>query len=436
MQTADKGLRRYLQRHLEVGLPEPPPQQRRWHNVLVIPAYREHEILLKRLAQLPRAEDKSNLVILVLNRPASDPDEQANSSLRSALSRLPVTSRQPTLRRLNDHSEIVVYDMELTVGETATSQGVGLARKTGCDIALCWIAAGAIDADWIYSSDADALLPRDYFNKLAACDPQAIAAVMPFHHVPGADETCNLATALYELRMHHYVLGLEYANSPYAHHSLGSCLAVRASAYAKVHGFPRRSGAEDFYLLNKVSKLGPVARPGGTPLLLQSRYSERVPFGTGPAVARIAQASEPKETKLFYQHACFEALRVMLAAVPGLRNPPSVKLATLLESHGLERSLAIASAEAMTHMDLEAALQHCRRQGKSEGQFQRQFHQWFDGFRTLKFIHAIRDAGWPEVSLSSPDGPAPPIWPAASGLEDEVQDRRTIAARHWGWGEA
>ena len=436
MQAADKVLRRYLQRHLEAGLPAPPPQQRRWHNVLVIPAYREHETLLERLAQLPGAANNANLVILVLNRPDSDPDQQANNELRSALARLPVTSPQPTLRRLNDHNEIVVHDMELTVGATASSQGVGLARKTGCDIAFCWMLAGTIDGDWIYSSDADAVLPRDYFNKLTLCEPLAIAAVMPFRHVAGPDQACNLATALYELRMHHYVLGLEYANSPYAHHSLGSCLAIRASAYAKVHGFPRRSGAEDFYLLNKVSKLGPVARPGGEPVLLQSRYSERVPFGTGPAVAKIAQAPEPREAKLFYQQACFQALRAMLAAVPGLRKPPSVELAVQLESHGLERSLAIASAAAMTHMKLEAALQHCRRQGKSDGQFQRQFHQWFDGFRTLKFVHAIRDAGWPEVSLSSPDGPAPPIWPASSGLEDEVEGRRAVAARHWGWDQA
>ena len=77
------------------------------------------------------------------------------------------------------------------------------------------------------------------------------------------DQFCNTATALYELRLHHYVLGLEYAGSPYAYHTLGSCLAVKADAYAQVRGFPKRAGAEDFYLLNKLAKLGAMPRLQG-----------------------------------------------------------------------------------------------------------------------------------------------------------------------------
>jgi hypothetical protein len=36
------------------------------------------------------------------------------------------------------------------------------------------------------------------------------------------------------------------------------------------------------------------------------------------------------------------------------------------------------------------ALRHCHRQASSEGAFAVQLHTWFDGFRTLKFVHYMR----------------------------------------------
>ena len=69
---------------------------------------------------------------------------------------------------------------------------------------------------------------------------------------------------------------------------------------------------------------------------------------------------------------------------------------------GLDTDLALASSAVLHSMGLDHALAHCRRQGKSPEQFLRQFHQWFDGFRTLKFIHALRDAGLPEQASFKP----------------------------------
>ncbi len=200
---------------------------------------------------------------------------------------------------------------------------------------------------------------------------------------------------------------------PYAYHTLGSCLAVRASAYAHVRGFPKRAGAEDFYLLNKLAKLGPIARLSGSSIELQSRRSSRVPFGTGPAVEPSSQAAQPRETALFYHPCCFDALRALLAGLPELAHAPEQDMAQLLVRQGLDESLAEQARLALAAQGLQSALAHCQRQSTSSDQFQRQFHQWFDAFRTLKFIHAIRDAGWPQQSLTQLDTLPPNLWPTA-----------------------
>jgi hypothetical protein len=443
-------LQRYLQRHIEAGLPPSPHKVPHWHHALVIPAYRESAALLQNLAQLPRGMGRT-LVILVLNRPDTDHDPQANTSLRAAVDELATAEQQPgepVIYSLNTHTDLYVHDMEnpdgpfqgshfpggpILAGTIPAAQGVGLARKTGCDIALKWMSEGAISGEWIHSSDADALLPQDYFQQLDNCNQRAVAAVYPFRHIPGADQNCDEATALYELRLHHYVLGLVYAGSPYAYHTLGSCLAVTAGAYAQVRGFGKRAGGEDFYLLNKLAKLGPVAKLTGHCIELQSRLSRRVPFGTGPAVEKIAGSEHPAELALFYHPLCFAALRALLTVVPDLQHTDTEDLCGLLGQRGLERSLARACSDVIEAMGLDAALTHCRRQGKSREQFLRQFHQWFDGFRSLKFIHGVRDSGWPLQSLPQLVTLQPQLWPISADVQSEVERLRLAVRQHWGW---
>jgi hypothetical protein len=424
--SAGLARQRYLQRHTEPGSPPCPRPATAWNNVLVIPAYREAATLVTRLRELPAGTGRA-LVILVLNRPDTDPDHDANRELRSALSTLPAGCCAG-VQQLNAHTDLYLHDLDILTGAIPAAQGVGLARKIGCDIAFKWMCEGAVSGRWICSTDADARLPPDYFQALEREPAEAVAATYPFWHSPGADDSCNLATALYELRLHHYVLGLEYAGSPYACHTLGSCLAVTFNGYASVRGFPKRAGGEDFYLLNKLAKTGPVARLAGECIELESRESRRVPFGTGPAVARISAAQNPQELPLFYHPACYEALRAVLAAAPQLEQGD---LAALLAAAGIAPALRRACCTTMATLGLATALDHCHRQGKSPGQFLRQFHQWFDAFRTLKFMHGLRDAGWPACSLAGLQAVRPDLWPESN--RTGVDGLRAAVRRHWGW---
>ena len=399
--------------------------------MLVIPAYRESPGLLQRLGQSFSRQD-GILVVLVLNRPDSDPDTLANTPLRTAIQTMPgeALSDHAGLYRHDTGLDIAMLDIESATGATPTDQGVGLARKAGCDLALTWMAAGAVTSHWIHCSDADATLPADYFQRLDRA--QGPVALFPFRHTPGQDSVCNTATALYELRLHHYVLGLEYAGSPYAFHSLGSCLAISAQAYAQVRGFPKRSGGEDFYLLNKAAKTGTLVRLKGRCIELQSRQSNRVPFGTGPAVAAIAGAESATDAQIFYHPSTFDALRAVLLAVQALSRGEQQQLHSALADHGLPDILLHATQAALRPMGFEAALAHCQRQSRNSEQFMRHFHQWFDGFRTLKLIHAISDAGYSRQSLSELANLSTLLWPGNSHAQEPSEQLQAIY-QHWGW---
>jgi len=424
---------RYLQRHIEADLPAPPARTR-WRHVLVIPAYRESPAFLSALSSAldgAGAGDGRVLVVLVLNRPDSDSDTGANNALRAALD----MAQAPTAIVPRGKSvDLCVLDTETLWGPLPAARGVGLARKIGCDLAFAWITAGAIDSAWICCTDADAILPPDYFQRLQTAGADTCAAVFPFVHRDGPDAAINAATALYELRLHHHVLGLEYAGSPYAWHSLGSCLAVRASAYAHTRGFPKRSGAEDFYLLNKLTKLGPVARLGGTCVELAARSSNRAPFGTGPAVAAICAEPDPVNSALFYHPATYRALRAVLCAFEALSTAQVDRVDAAIAAHDVEPGLVRASAEALGAMNLDAALAHSRQQKHDPQRMMRHLNEWFDALRTLQFLHALRDAGWPQQTLPATQSLAPVLWPG-SFAAPELSRLCASAALHWGWDE-
>jgi len=432
---SDVALKRYLERHIEPNLPVHSGIQSRWHHVVVIPCYRESAALLQRLRDLETPAGKG-LIIIVLNRPSSDDDANANAALRQALGQLSTDSQnpnEPCISHLTEHCDIYCHDLDRLSGPTPKDLGVGLARKTGCDIALKWICAGGIEAQWIGCSDGDAHLPRNYFARLSNLSESHAGATFPFVHTHAGDSNIDLATTLYELKLHHYVLGLQYAKSAYAYHSLGSALAVHFCAYAKVRGFPKRAAAEDFYLLNKLAKVGTIAKLQGECIVIDSRISERVPFGTGPAVRDIANSEYPLDHALFYHPQTFECLRVVLECLPSMADNPDTNMGFLLKQSGLPTEMTDAAIVALESIGLNAALAHCHSQSRSQKQFLQHFNQWFDAFRTLKFLHQLRDAGFGALTLKQLWTSPPNLWPEQVQQIQSLREMRSALASGMGW---
>lgn len=342
-----------------------------------------------------RFPDKSALVVVVINQPdnVENNDKQVAlfSFFKESMDCLWEMRNLFLFRPSNSRVHFLAicrFEGELRIPR---KQGVGLARKIGADVICQLIQAGLVRSNWIRSTDADALLPADYFDEVAK--QNGPAAVYDFTHVPSGESDLDAATQLYEIWLKYYVEALEWAGSHYAYPTIGSCLAFDADAYCKVRGFPKKAGGEDFYLLNKLAKLGTVELIPSK-VALHSRESDRVPFGTGPAVSKIMEMGNPAKDYLVYSPRVFVALKEILKAfdklsleksafVSWLRtlNPQSIGF---LEEQGFEGTY-------------EKLLKHC----SSQKQLNKQIDEWFDGFRTLKFIHHMEQHCYPPIAIEN-----------------------------------
>ena len=232
------------------------------------------------------------------------------------------------------------------------------------------------------------------------------------HHCDDEDneEQKNIivATQLYELSLRYYRAGMKFAHSPYAFHTIGSTMAISAIHYAKVRGFPKREAGEDFYLLNKLAKVGSVLEldrgPDCEAIVIEARRSDRVPFGTGAAVNKITGLADPVKEFRFYHAAVFELLRLWWHSLPAIWQSRSkdLTLSILPVPPGdHDRCSQVRSLlAALKKIRVSQALDHAFRQSKDLNQFTQQMHIWFDAFRTLKLIHILRDHYLPSVSYA------------------------------------
>jgi hypothetical protein len=56
--------------------------------------------------------------------------------------------------------------------------------------------------------------------------------------------------------MRYFVRGLSYAGFPYVHHTVGSAIAIKTSAYVRAGGMNSGAAGEDFYFIQKLLPAG------------------------------------------------------------------------------------------------------------------------------------------------------------------------------------
>lgn len=397
---------------------EPPPGS--YSHVVVIPAFDEVPAMLEGLR--PACSPQVTPLWIVVVNASEDRSESEIERTRYLLSALATGAEPLSLSGITiaKHrvGDLVVVDRVSEGRLLPGKQGVGLARKIGCDLALAWHQRERISSPWIHCTDADVTLPPEYFAAADALAGQEDVAALsyPFWHRTQSTSRAGRALEFYEMSLRYYVLGLAWAGSRYAFHCIGSTMALRARAYHGVRGVPKRQAGEDFYLLNKIAKLGRVAVPHCPPIQIAQRNSERTPFGTGPATRKISEdLGEGKDFEVYHPN-CFALLREWLS---------------VLDEFARERDLGIldrlshAELKAALPLDTEKRLREASSECKSVEARRRRLHQWFDGFRTLKLIHALRDQGlankpWKEAFDAAPFVPEP---------EDQKELRECMAER-------
>jgi hypothetical protein len=393
-------LAQYLGRYAapEARLVEPLGE--RYQSVLVVPAFRERPGFLQQFAAALAGARGRVLVIVVVNAAAPRAKETwpEHEALLAELRRAPahaVSTAPPLWLSQRGAYDVLSIDRASPQHCFADKEGVGLARRIGCDVALALYARGNIASPWLYNTDADASLAPDYFTRELGVPAGVSARVFGFWHARGADEQIERATAIYEIRLRYYVLELARAGSPFAFHAIGSTLALSAPAYAAVRGFPNRLAGEDFYLLNKLAKVGPLWRDRARAVELEARASSRTAFGTGVEVARIAALADAEDVAL-YDPRLFSCLGAWLRVLREFADTSDVGgvWPRLRAELGQDGGVVCG---VLRELGAEAELERAATQTRAVPARARHLHTWFDGFRTLKFLHALRERAFPSL---------------------------------------
>ena len=342
----------------------------RFDRVVAIPSLGEE--LGPVISSLRKAAEHSSVKVLLVIVVNSRPDH--SEELRQTNRRF-LDSVAPEADAIGDKVYFCKPD-RLVIDRCDTfppKQGVGLARKIGGDVCLRLITTGSVVSKWIHCTDGDCEVPRDYFD-IAPPDRTA-ACLYPFEHVLDWSRPHEAqALKLYDESLRYYVDGLKRAGSPYAYQSLGSTLAIHSDCYAMARGFPKTAAAEDFYLLNKLAKLGRIVSLEGPTLRIYQRISDRVPFGTGVSTRKFSEALAVGLRIPTYNPEIFSHLGGFLSAARTALENPRVPLQVESPPPGLGDAIETA---IKTRTSTEQRLRH--------------FNDWFDAFRTLKYVHQLRD---------------------------------------------
>ncbi|GAB1261399.1 hypothetical protein [Aurantivibrio plasticivorans] len=396
---ADKQVTKYLDKYCEAEttlLKEfalPSEFRNGFNHAVVIPAYNEtHEFVDRWLKQF----DKHALLIVVINEPDLEQGHDHSSTINKTLFDYLTKSGDIVWRKgklvlvMRQGRAILIVDrFSQASNRIPRKQGVGLARKIGLDIAVTLWANEQILSEVIHTTDADANLPEDYFLQTTQ-QPLSAAYVYRFSH-RGPDNPTTRATRLYEQSIQYYVDGLNFAGSPYAFHTIGSCLAISARHYCQVRGFPKKNGGEDFYLLNKLAKLAPIKSLSGSPIYIDSRLSNRAPFGTGPSVEKILGLKEPNDFGC-YDPVIFVELQTLLRSFSELANADSAN-----QFHLWRSALSEANQRMVDQLSFIDLWQHLNKQQHRGSNALKHIHCWFDAFRTLKYVHELQRHVYPPL---------------------------------------
>jgi len=370
-------------------------------NVIVIPTIDEYQniiSLLNSFSEMDRKYFSSSLFLFVINNSYSSSEgiKAGNKSSIELISEIifKINENDFLNKIIKSNLKIALIDASSSGNELPEKDaGVGLARKIGMDTALNIFNYNSSLKKLLICVDADCIVNKNYLTTIVSHFNlnNFQAAVVSFAHDISADDEIAKAIICYETFLRYYVLGLKFADSPFALHTLGSTMICDVESYIKVDGMNKRKAAEDFYFIEKLAKQFSVQTINETTITPSSRSSWRVPFGTGQRVNRFLQNSR-NEYKLF-DPASFEILNKWLRIFNSQNILTSLEYLAEAENIHIELKNFLIKRNFLKNWD------SITQSTKSEEQIQKQKIFWFDGFNTLKLIHHLRDTSLPEINM-------------------------------------
>jgi len=272
--------------------------------------------------------------------------------------------------------------------------GVGLARKIGMDEAAGRIARTRLCDGVIASLDADCQVAGNYLHRVrhAFLEYESCPGFSVYFEHPIAESDIDpIQEALrnYELHLRYYVAGQRCAGFPYAFHTIGSAMACRGSVYAGQGGMNRRQGGEDFYFIQKLIALGGYRALNSTTVYPQIRLSERVPFGTGPAIKRALDSQTGQDT---FAPEIFRDLEYWCRAVA---ESPAETFAGSIDN------FPEAMKQFLAEHEFAGRLAEIRANVAGPASFNKRLFRWFNAFRFMKYAQFASRHYYPKIPVAS-----------------------------------
>ncbi|PCJ63340.1 MAG: hypothetical protein COA79_00610 [Planctomycetota bacterium] len=245
---------------------------------VAIPLLNETYNLPKLLSSLKKQSYQNFKVIVCVNQPDCWWDIQDKREL--------CEDNQKSIQLLQDEKELSISIIDKSSqgnGWTGKEGGVPWARKLLFDT----IMESASILDFVISLDGDTDFSEKYFESILenfSNHKNAVALSIPYYHKLMGNVQSDLAILRYEIYMRYYHINMIRIKSVYQFAALGSAIAFPAWSYKKIKGIKPKPSGEDFYLLQKFRKFGPILNYNVEKVFPSSRPSDRVLFGTGPAV--------------------------------------------------------------------------------------------------------------------------------------------------------
>jgi hypothetical protein len=335
---------------------------------IAIPAMDELEFLPVTLDALSEQDTHVPFEVYVC---VNQPDDYWNTPQKKSI----CDNNQKLLKHLHNYNSLTLHVLDyasIGKGWKGKKSGVGFARK----VLFERILSKCNSKDIIVSLDADTMIKPHYLQSVAEQferNPETTALSVPYYHLlNGDDEPRDKALLRYEIYMRNYAVNLLKIQSPYGFTALGSAIAMRASALKKIGNITPLQSGEDFYLVQKFCKMGGLSLFNTECVYPAGRYSDRVPFGTGPAM--LAGASGTWDSYPIYHHSFF--------------HPIWEAYRHLKELH--ENKLTVSENEFLRFLQKENIKpdiwQDIRNNVSDFPHFVKAFHQKADGLRILQYL--------------------------------------------------
>lgn len=357
---------------------------------VVIPCYREPEIIqtIKSLF-LCRLPNSGVEVIILINHSEISPEsvKSQNRQTKNEVEQWFLDHKKEGLKFF------VVGPLELR----KKWAGAGLARKSGMDEVIRRFNLLKKPEGIIVSLDADTLVEENYLVEIEHWFKQNsdhVGATITFsHQLEGLTGKHLEGIQLYEKYMDYYKNALDFAGYPHPMFTVGSAFAVKAQAYVKRGGMNRRQAGEDFYFLQNLIQIGPVGEITKTSVHPSARLSDRVPFGTGPAMQKWMKGED--DLNQTYNFQGFADLKQFFDFKNLLFRISEKEYEELLAK--LPASVRMFLNEDNFWMEICDLNKNC----STLPAFQKRFFQKFNAFKILKFLNFSHEKFYQKADLEA-----------------------------------